>query len=111
MDQNNTLIVLQCNKTHLVSIWALCCKNVSLLVRMAWRLFLSISLAAAWTLLTKNVSGNQIMFALSVTAGTFCMEKINVFFKVCIDIDKCTYYIKNILAGGFEQLMEIIIQF
>lgn len=37
---------------------------------MVWRYFLSISLAAAGILLIRNVSGNQIMLAVSVTAGT-----------------------------------------
>lgn len=38
---------------------------------MACRLFLSISLAAAGTLAMRKVSGNQMMFAVRVTAGTY----------------------------------------
>lgn len=64
-------MAFRCNyKTHFGNVCAFCCKNVSLLIRMVWRYFLSISLAAAGILLIRNVSGNQIMLAVSVTAGT-----------------------------------------
>lgn len=57
--------------THFVNVCALCCRYVSLCALMACRLFLSISLAAAGTLLVRKVSGNQMMFATRVTAGTY----------------------------------------
>lgn len=59
--------------TDFVSVTALCCRYVSLCVLIARRLFLSIVLAAAGTLAMRNVSGNQMMFAIKVTAGT-CQE-------------------------------------
>ena len=57
--------------TDLVSVWALCWRKASLCARMACRLFLSISLAAAGTLAMRKASGNQMMLAVRVTAGTW----------------------------------------
>ena len=56
--------------TDLVSDCAFCCKKVSLCRRMFCKLFLSISLAAGGTLLMRKASGNQMMLAVRVTAGT-----------------------------------------
>ena len=58
-------------KTYLVSDWAFCCRKVSLCILMAWRLFLSRSLAAAGIFWIKKLSGNQIILAVRVMAGTW----------------------------------------
>lgn len=68
--------------TDLVRDWALCCKKVSLWARMLCKLFLSISLAAGGTLLIRNASGNQMMFAVRVTAGT-CREDFKLSNGLC----------------------------
>lgn len=57
--------------TYLVSDWAFCCRKVSLCILMAWRLFLSRSLAAAGIFWIKKLSGNQIILAVKVIAGTW----------------------------------------
>jgi len=56
--------------TDFVSACALCWRYVSLCALIVWRLFLSISLAAAGTLARRKASGNQMMFAVRVIAGT-----------------------------------------
>lgn len=58
-------------QTYLVSDWAFCCRKVSLCILMAWRLFLSRSLAAAGIFWIKKLSGNQIMLAVRVMAGAW----------------------------------------
>lgn len=58
-------------KTYLVSDWAFWCKKVSLCILMAWRLFLSRSLAAAGIFWIKKLSGNQIILAVRVMAGAW----------------------------------------
>lgn len=50
---------------------ALCCRKVSRCALMPCRLFLSISLAAAEIFEMRKLSGNQMIFAVSVMAGTY----------------------------------------
>lgn len=65
------IFIMDTFKTYLVSDWAFCCKKVSLCILMAWRLFLSRSLAAAGIFWIKKLSGNQIMLAVRVMAGAW----------------------------------------
>lgn len=76
-------------------------------------LFLSISLAAAGTLLNRNVSGNQIILAANVTAGTWRREKGNFIMTTRADLyillvptSKCAHLFTHIQQRFVDLLVD-----